>query len=43
MLKFIYSKKYGWKSLKFLLKGKNFYKERKTWILLINNKFKFTK
>lgn len=39
MLKFIYSKKYGWMPLKFLLKGKNFYKERKTWIF-INNKFK---
>jgi hypothetical protein len=42
MLKFIYSKKYGWNPLKFLLKGENFYKQRKTWIF-INNKLKFTK
>ena len=31
MLYYIYSKKYGWAPLKFLLTGKNFYKERDLW------------
>ena len=32
MLYYIYSPKYGWKPLQFLLCGKNFYKERKNWL-----------
>ena len=31
MIRFIYSKDYGWNPLKFFLKGKNFYKERNRW------------
>ena len=31
MFGYVYSKDYGWNPLKFLLKGKNFYKERNRW------------
>ena len=31
MFCYVYSKDYGWNPLKFLLKGKNFYKERNRW------------
>ena len=31
MIRFIYSRNFGWNPLKFLLKGKNFYKERTKW------------
>jgi hypothetical protein len=31
MISYIYSKKYGFTPLMFLLKGKNFYKERELW------------
>ena len=33
MLYYIYSIKYGWNPLHFLLKGKNFYKERRKWVI----------
>jgi hypothetical protein len=31
MLYYIYSKKYGFRPLMYLLKGRNFYKERELW------------
>ena len=31
MLQYIYTFNYGWTPLKFLFKGKNFYKEKKIW------------
>ena len=33
MPKFIYSREYGWTPLRFLFKGKNFYKEKKKWVI----------
>jgi len=32
MLYYIYSKKYGWRPLEFLIKKRDFYKERKKWV-----------
>ena len=32
MLYYIYSKKYGWRPLRFMFKKRNFYKERWKWV-----------
>jgi len=37
MMSYIYSKKYGFTPLMFLLKGRNFYKEREKWLLTYIN------